>query len=161
VSDLAKANLEAITGGNSYAFATPQPKPWQSDISMSLQNAGNQILSGVSMTIATVIKDCVDVASPDCREFTDLGPMKPIAIGNLAGHAATEVPKFLHPVADGSGHFILLVSAQNGMVREDIWLRRAKASLGSAYRFEVHRVRIDKKSQLLRKVDWTEPNQQK
>jgi len=130
VGKLAQKNLESVTGGDSYAYAVPQGGG--PVIALVLHNWGNNILSGVSMTIASM---------EDPNWGNEL--FNPVTIGTIAPHGFASVPKLISPRLDtksGIGSFWMFISAQNGMVDEMLQFRQSRKSPNTlAYSFTVTR----------------------
>jgi len=154
---LAKRNLESLTGGSSYAFITPQNSVHPGPIAMGLRNVGKQTLSGVIVTIGRVIKECPDPGDSSCPFVMDEGPMHPTAVGSLSPNVGFEMPTMLTPNADGSGHFFVIISAQNGAALEHIWFRKSARDNGSAFRLTVTSLLNNKKNHKVKEIGWTEP----
>ena len=150
----------------------PMNQTKQSPLNMVVRNAGNQVLSEISLRIAQITKDCFNRSDPNCTILTDLGPMHPQPIGNLAPRGETFIPGWIKPDsnADGTGAYIITIAAQNGLVTEQLWFRRAKIGDGWAYKFIVMRpmpnkgidptYNIFKNAKVLKMVDWIEPKPQ-
>jgi hypothetical protein len=95
--------------------------------------------------------------------------MQPVNVGTLAPHGETFMPEWIKPdnYSDRTGSYIIMISAQNGTVVEELWFRPAKIGMGWAYKFTVSRVPPNRPSSrgynifrgksIVKIVDWTEP----
>jgi hypothetical protein len=162
VADLSQANLENVTGGKAFAYVTLpttarkylRPSNSPTAFTLTVHNGGKEILSGVKISIA-------HVTSEDGRsDLMDGGMSHAIDVGSLASYERKMVPDFflapLHDDPSGHPHYIVLLTAQNGIVSEDFWLRPASDGMGWASKFRVTRTIKGKERTLLEK-DWTEP----
>jgi hypothetical protein len=165
VGSLAKENLQAVTGGDSYAYIDPSyvvmpGLPLNAPFSVRIVNAGGQMLTGVSASLAHVLKEG-DPKNNNYGAVTDGGPMNQELLGNLGPHDSRLIPHIgIDPrpfVANSNpGHYLAEIFAQNGSVTEDMYFRVSKSGDGRAYRIE-GRKWIKKKRVLLKQIDWTEP----
>ena len=161
ISDQTRKNLLAITGGNSYAYITPQSYEGTYDYALGLNNGGSEILTGISVTISKIItKDCVPFpfGKPLC--IMDSGLMHPVTVPSLAGHAFYEMPITMPTQLDGSDMFFVLIQAQNGNAEELIRFRKSKNGKGLAYRFEVRtgvKYPSISSGKIRKQSDWQEP----
>ncbi len=115
VGKLAQENLENITGGNSFPYAIPQGNG--PAFSLALFDYGNDVLSGVSMTIART-------ADPEWGKEGS----KPILVGSLAPYVLTSTSASVTPRLDpktGMDSFWIFLYAQNGMVDETLRFRQS------------------------------------
>jgi hypothetical protein len=130
VGKLAEENLQNVTGGDSFAYAVPQGGG--PTIPLVLHNWGNNILSGVSITVASM-------QDPNWGNAM----YEPITIGTIAPHGFASVPTPIAPSLDsksGIGSFWIFVYAQNGMVDEMLQFRQSKKYPNTlAYSFTVTR----------------------
>lgn len=163
VAALAKKNLESITGGSSFAYVIPFtgippssfPRVRDPLLTFMIVNQGPDILTGVSVTIAKIVKQYPHGAITS-------GEVAPVLVGNLGPHASQPVPDtYIHErglSADSRmNHYECFITAQNGTIREEIYLRLAKSGIGWAYQIEVEK--NTGKHQILKKIDWREPHQ--
>jgi hypothetical protein len=174
VAELAKANLRNVTGGDSYAYIIPVTSDRTAQaLNMVLHNAGGNMLTGVTVRIAAVIKEsCPGTpAGPGCTMTTDQGPMKPYEIGTLYPHGESFMTNWIvpQPFPEGKGHHVVMISAQNGLVVEDLWFRPANKDGGWAYRYSISRVPPSRNKEgqeynlfvgavLLHSSEWIEPS---
>lgn len=128
VGKLAAENLQDVTGGDSYPYAVPQGQG--PTFGLVLHNAGGNILSNISMTIART-------------QDTDWGNelLNPIMIGTIAGYGFAPVPRILSPVVEpksGIDDFWIFIYAPNGMADEMLQFRHSTQNPNMfAYRFWV------------------------
>jgi hypothetical protein len=161
VASLSRENLMNITGGESFAYVVPDtifPKSIkipleQLSFSMHVKNAGDQPLTGVSVSVARFTG----------KDFTDLGVMSPVALGTIAPRASMLVPeRGFSPgqgyvEIDGLAHYSATITAQNGTIEEEIWFRRSSNVFGWDYKLSIKRVVGPKTTKTLKTVDWTPP----
>lgn len=162
VASAVNKTLENTTGGTSYAFVLPDSVVMRgnaaSSFTLTLVNAGNAVLSGLSVAIARVIKE----GAPGKMAVTDSGLAKPISAGSLGGGDSELVPRYyISPGQYGStaqSHYILMIKAQNGTIMENLYFRPAEDGKGWAYRYELFkfpRTTI----RPFKSADWVEPYQ--
>jgi len=116
IQALAKKSLENITGGDSFPYVAPQPSYDQ--VPLVVWNKGNQVLSGVTLTIA-------HTQEPNWGDAF----YRPIFIGTIGPHDHMPVPNItLSPVLRKSGddNYWIMISAQNGTVSQSLFCRRSK-----------------------------------
>ncbi len=157
IGSLAEENLEQVTGGNSYAYVTPQGLG--AVIPLFLHNYGGQILSGVTVTIRDL---------QDTNWFAEA--YDPIQIGTVPAYGFAAVPQALVPKIDpetGIASYWIDINAQNGDIDEMLQFRKAKQGTNVfAYRLTVRRIRHfdkagrhifgPKQSQLLENYGWSD-----
>jgi hypothetical protein len=160
VAAIAKQNLEAVSGGTSFAYVIPDNQEFQKGgvtiqhegaaFSMTLINHGNNMLTGVSVTIAKVV---------DQSGKTDYGVLRPYAMGTLAKQGSLKLPVFIKPETNDQGlyHYVIMVSAQNGTIMENLYFRPSKDGNGWAYKFNVVRNLPGKSDIKILNTDWKEP----
>ncbi len=120
-----KTALRNITGGQSYAYIVPQDRVVPQDrtalshgtIPLMICNAGNEILTGVTVTVIHVT---------DPAEWTWEGPQT--AVGTLYPGEVRMTGILINPTTGGDGvdTYQLYISAQNGLVFETLHLRPSK-----------------------------------
>jgi hypothetical protein len=131
IETLAKKALENVTGGDSFAYVAPQRGYDQ--IPLIVWNHGDQVLSGVTITIA-------HTEEPNWGDAF----YRPIFIGTIGPHDHAPIPNtFLSPKLDdktGQDNYWIMISAQNGTVSQSLWFRKAKSgALPWACSFQVAR----------------------
>jgi hypothetical protein len=185
INTLARKNLESITGGSSFAYVLPHitsiayaselagnrgntlPESAKLSFNLSVENAGDEALTGVTVTLAHVKGETKD------KKFaiTDLGPVAPMNMGTISPHSGLMLPVMLTPAlgVNGISEYNVNVSAQNGGSGEKLLFRPAKAdSRNWAYKFNVvvkakgkrrkGDVYIDGNwCRIVKEQDWTEP----
>jgi hypothetical protein len=160
VANLSKVNLLSITGGSSFPFIIPDiaivsGNPLPKSFTLTLKNAGKYPLTGLSVAIAHVTAE----SSNGSLVRTDSGLSRPHDAGSLRGHATKLVPNYfmspLHDDPSSHPHYVIEIDAQNGTVREDLWLRPSTNGLAWAYKFAVFRDPGTGKP--LIEQDWVEP----
>lgn len=127
IETLAKRSLENVTGGNSYAYVSPQLG--YPEVPLVVWNNGDQVLSGVTLTIA-------HTQEPNWGESF----FRPIFIGTIGPHGHAPVPMFLSPTLEeksGQDNYWIMISAQNGTVSQSLFFRKAKTGTGWASSFLV------------------------
>jgi hypothetical protein len=163
VADLARKNLENVTGGTSFAYVVPNteivpaaPDLWKHGFSMTVINEGRDTLI-LNIVVAHVLEQT------NGHVVTDLGPMTPTGPITLAAHTAQQVPeRFIQVNADSThvDHFLILINAQNGSEQEDMWFRPAKSGIGWACKFVVQKPLVPgslKSVKIIKQQDWKEP----
>lgn len=158
VASVAKKNLDAVSGGNSFAYFMPcadlpdpppvTPVTWCTG---NIVNAGDQPLSMVSLDIARLL--------PNGMKSIDA--LDTVNIGSIAPRGVVRLPYKLHPDSGPDG-FEIEINAQNGSVVEDLYFRKPQQGYGWAYKFTVNRIHLDDRGNVLsvipiKKVDWSEP----
>jgi hypothetical protein len=129
VAKLAKQDLENTTGENSFGFAVPQVAG--ETVPLVVWNSGDQVLSGVSMTIA-------HTQDPNWG----ISFFQPIYLGAIGPHEFVPVPVAyaITPRPDeksGEDNYWITISAQNGTVSESLFFRRRKTTVPWAYSYLV------------------------
>jgi len=126
VSRIAARGLENVTGGDSFGFVVPQAFGSQ-EVPLRIWNHGNQVLSGVTLTISRT-------QDPDWgRAF-----YKPIFIGTIGPNDSVPVPVTIIPKPEqksGEDNYWIMISAQNGTVSESLWFRHGRKSTPWAYSY--------------------------
>jgi hypothetical protein len=105
-----------ITGGDSFAYVSPQPGG--EAIPLVVWNHGDQPLIGVTMTIART-------QDPDWG----VAFFQPIFIGTIGPHDHAPVPRVIVPRPEeksGIDHYWIMLSAQNGTVSQTLDFRKNK-----------------------------------
>jgi Ca2+/Na+ antiporter len=157
VAKLSKENLENITGGDSYAYLMPEFVPGASGSSVNLFNNGKTVLTGLTVRIGRVMGE----RSEPENYWIDRSAIHAISMNSLGPYAHALLPDYwITPVTDGvlTTHFFAIITAQNGDVLEDIFIRPASSGNGFAFRFTVKKQDyLTKKYKTLKIVDWTEP----
>jgi len=139
VADLAKDNLENVTGGNSFAFVYPDIIEGEPTFQLKIHNDGKQILSGVVVTMYRVIAGIPgpgylgDVVTVD-RKVTNVGVIAPNEGRSLPDSFMTPIVR-----SDGTATYRLWINAQNQGVAENIELRPSIDGLSLASRVTVYR----------------------
>ena len=168
VAKLSKSNLEAVTGGNSFAFVYPSMGVGNPLAQLSNHNGGKEILSGVTATIYRIVRE----AGP-C-DLGDRMGSPAILMGSIAPNEGRIVPppsKLLSPQlrSDGLDHFHIYVNAQNPGTTEDLYFRRSQDGSSFAYSLlafkDMKGLALGKgivndgcgPIRYVKKVDWTEP----
>ncbi len=143
IAGLAEQNLNNVTGGKSFGFVVPQVAGESVPIPLLVWNEGDQVLSGVSITIANTTHD------PNWGNAF----FAPIYIGNIGPHGHAPVPGIyaITPQPEeksGQCNYWIEISAQNGSVEESLWFRRSRKQdrPGWAYSYEVTRHQWIKKA---------------
>ncbi|MGF7179884.1 hypothetical protein [Tunturiibacter psychrotolerans] len=140
VNQVAKANLDNITGGDSYGYV--EPVSTRADYAtVTLHNDGDQILTGVSVVIERVLNNCVMEADAKCIPEFDPGMMTPIEMGSLGSHQHKPIPREIDfdPARNGSGQYNVRIYAQNGQAIQQIFFRKSTMHRGYAYRYTIIR----------------------
>lgn len=122
--------VENVTGGDSYAYVSPQGNG--AVIPLSMHNYGKNILSGVSIRI-------LNLQDPNWVSKTQ----ESITIGTLAPFGFAPVPVSITPVPEpqtGIASYWIFIVAQNGTVDEMLQFRKSKTNANSfAYSLSVKR----------------------
>ena len=163
VGKLSQQTLENVTGGNSYAYVIPatvvprvgfsHPVTVDTRFSAWVQNNGKHILSGVFVSV---------VKMKNASGISDGGLIGPIEVGVMSGNSRVMLPRFfMNPEGDGTDHYFITITAQNGNYDEDLYFRKSKDGTGWAYRLTVNKRTLAKNGYpihaLLKTVEWTEP----
>jgi hypothetical protein len=168
VAEISKKNLDSVSGGRSYAYIVPQVTNSGYDYAMAISNGGPNVLTGIEVRIAKIIKGDCDYflkRKPgtyvmDCT-FDD-GPMHPIAVGSLSGHETVEMPSLMDVGPDGSAKYLITITAQNGHSIEFLQFRKAASGTGAAFKISVARTISVRDGGAhyapIREIDWTEPS---
>jgi hypothetical protein len=132
--------LENITGGDSFAYVSPQNFSGDQFPGV-VWNNGEQALSGLTLTIA-------HTSDPDWGWAF----FKPVFIGTIGPHEHAPIPNFVfQPKADpktGQDNYWIMLSAQNGTASQSLWFRRDKKNPANwAYSFQVSKQTISEKPQ--------------
>jgi hypothetical protein len=164
VADLARTNLEALTGGNSYAYVYPTAVEG-SNVTQTLKihNAGTQSLN-LTMTIALVVQESgpggCDVSTAN-RVVIPIGPIAPRDGRTLPNPLFDPV---LRP--DGTAIYQIWLNAQNAGVSERLQFRKPSGGGYLDFKLDVARQVTDKRRKsdvkicgtwirYLKRVDWT------
>ncbi len=133
IEGLAHKNLENVTGGQSFAYLTPQTQFGTVPIPLTIYNYGHETLTGVVIRIYT--RANFDVDNP-ARLFDE----PEASIGTLAPSEVVPLKVAITPSPDQSGIDVyqIDISAQNFSVKQYLWFRRGKR-LPWAYKTQVIR----------------------
>jgi hypothetical protein len=180
VATIAKKNLAAISGGDSFAYLIPHIGSTEKTyeligllhpgaylgFNMSIENQGDQPLTGVNVTISHIVK----MATAKERGIMDNGVLKPIDMGTIAPHTGLNFPGYLAPEMgeDGVANYMVYISAQNGVSTETLSFRQSKDLKNYAYKLFVQRTVMGKRRRgdvrngngwlrTVKTIDWTEP----
>lgn len=129
-SPTSAATRDDLTGGDSFAYLVPQPHAGTNVLPLAIWNHGDYILNGVTVRI----RNLRDFTNPPVFIATPI-----ITVGVLAPHGFQLLTDVLHPQPDKSGidYYWIELSAQNGMVVQNLQIRRGNGSLQWAYRYNV------------------------
>jgi len=132
--------LENITGGDSFAYVSPQNFSGDRFAGV-VWNNGEQALSGLTLTIA-------HTSEPDWGGSF----FRPIFIGTIGPHEYAPIPNFIfQPKADektGQDNYWIMLSAQNGTASQSLWFRRDRNNPANwAYSFQVSKQILTDKPQ--------------
>lgn len=155
ISEMAKENLENITGGKAFAYLVPEFVPNATGSSINLYNDGNEVLTGITVKVGRVTGNRDKPENYWLQRKIDS-----IQMGSLGPHQHALMPDYwLTPRENGilTTHFVAIISAQNGDVIEDIFVRHSKSVNGFAWRFTVKKTTGNGRYKTLKIVDWTEP----
>jgi hypothetical protein len=122
VALLAAKGLENITGGPSFAFVVPQAFGSE-EVPLMIWNHGDQVLSGVTVTIANTTND------PNWGSAF----YRPVFIGTIGPQGNAPLPLTIRPRPDpksGQDSYWIMISAQNGTVSQSLWFRANKKNNG-------------------------------
>jgi hypothetical protein len=132
VASLAVESLENITGGSSFAYVIPtnsaksELDPKITRYSLTIVNDGDRILAGVTVTVQqsqykyTSEGEVLKVPTSKTTSPVTLGKHESEIINDPDPSLRLDPQKF---VGD-QGTYLIIVSAQNGSVREDLHFRR-------------------------------------
>ena len=136
VAGVAKKNLDAVTGGDSFGYVIPSRTERGAQIAMLVHNDGNQPLM-VQVRLLHLYNTCATWGElTDCAEHFDTQTLF-LDVGAVAPHTRTRVPFSLPPPPPQGDLYMIQVKGQNGTAIEHIWLRPSSAESGTAYRFQV------------------------
>jgi cell division protein FtsB len=165
VANLAQTNLLNLTGGNSFAYVIPGTALIPGVVpanafSVTLVNQGKYPLTGLSVAIAHVLDESFNGSS---LRRTDLGLSTPYDAGSLQGKGQKLLPYHMEPLRDdprGNPHYAIEINAQNGEVREDLWLKPGVNGVGWAYKFVVKKLSTNPSEmpKPLLERDWVQPS---
>lgn len=133
VASLAKENLLNLTGGDSFAYVSPQNFSGDQFPGV-VWNNGEQPLIGLTLTIAH---------TSDPVPVWGAAFYKPIFIGTVGPYDHAPIPDFIFapradPKNNGQDHYWIMLSAQNGTVSQGLYFRRDhKNPAFWAYSFQV------------------------
>jgi hypothetical protein len=139
------ANLLNMSGGNSYAYVFPEiiKKP---RVTLYVTRAGGEILTAVNLRIVEVQR----LAPNEDEDHAPPNPSHDIPIGTISPYGTIEVPLVLKPQLDaktGIAEYAVLISEQNGFLRETLEFRQSRRdSTEFAYRLSVVRTKFSDKS---------------
>jgi hypothetical protein len=166
-------SLLNITGGDDFGYVLPSENHLHADgFSIRLYNDGEEQLTGVTVRVEKVLRDCAWPPKKDtaCTVVLDGGVMHPFQMGTLGPSTSVLVPQMVEPSADADGmsHYRIEIAAQNGIVLEQLWFRHAANGQGWAYKYLVYRKVIGKSKKgdfsgegfnfrPLKQADWKEP----
>jgi len=169
VADLARTNLEALTGGNSYAFVYPTAILGSDREQMlKIHNAGNQSLN-ITMTMVLVVQESgpegCDVSTTN-RTVIPIGPVAPHDGRTLPNPVFEPVLRF-----DGTAIYQIWLNAQNAGVSERLQFRRPSNGGDLDFKLDVVRPVTGKRQRgdvkicgtwirYLKRVDWTSTKMQ-
>jgi hypothetical protein len=142
VDTLEEEALKNITGGDSFAYVSPQNFSGEQFAGL-VWNNGEQALIGLTLTIAH---------TSDPVQVWGAAFFKPIFIGTVGPHDHAPIPEFVfQPRADiktGQDNYWIMLSAQNGTVQQSLYFRRNKLHPERwAYSFQVERLHDTEKPQ--------------
>jgi hypothetical protein len=154
-ADLAKRDLENVTGGNAFATLTPQIYALsgeQTPIPLVLYNHGGNVLTGVTITIEDT-PNSIEEFEPN-KEYEKHFTQPRFEVGTLSPYDVRTIPIMLPPPLphkDGTHICNIQISAQNGAAREMLIFRKNKypaSSPGSpwGYRMVVSRTTVASKA---------------
>jgi len=129
ITSLSRENLAAVTGGDSYAYVTPQTGAGVPNLPLAIHNYGKNTLTGVFITMFRGR----ELLAPGFSAF------KYITVGTLSAHETRLLNATITPSLDGlaADGYQMQISAQNGTVRENLWFRPGKDGFPWAYLFVV------------------------
>jgi hypothetical protein len=163
VADLARTNLEALTGGDSYAYVYPSAMMPEGHLQLlKIHNAGDQPLN-MTLTVAQVFED---VGGEGCNE--GMTNRTVTQIGTMAPHDGRTVPNgIITPAlnADGLATYQIYMNAQNAGVSERLQFRRSANGGPLEFKMDVIRPVTGKRARgdvqvcgawvrYLKRVDW-------
>ena len=140
IAGIAEQNLENVTGGKSFGFVVPQVAGEAVPIPLLVWNSGDQILSGVNITIANTTHD------PNWGNAF----FAPIYIGTIGPHGHAPVPGIyaITPRPEpksGQDNYWIEISAQNGTVEQSLLFRRGtKKNVPWAYSYFITKHEVAK-----------------
>ena len=171
----AKLAATQVTGGDSYAYVHPSViYEGQNTIVLNVHNYGNEVLTGVSVSINHVIRGAAEPAL-DNGEI-EMESIRPINMGSIApreGRTIDPPGEFitLIPKPDGTDQYHFWVNAQNAGVSETIDFRHSLNGRGWAYKIDAWREVVGKHRRVdlfakdihgwirfVKKGDWVEPS---
>lgn len=120
VAELARRNLETVTGEGSHPCIVPQSHAsMNGGIPLVVMNRGINPLTGVEIQI---------LSDQEFLDGTSLFRKPKINIGTLRSEWGKELPDFLIPKlkSDGTAHYLAEIWTQNGFYTETIFFRRGK-----------------------------------
>jgi hypothetical protein len=136
VADLAKINLENVTGGNSYAYVFPTNVSNTGLQLLNIENTGSQILSGVNVEIARVNGH---YDPQDCN--TNYTTLSSFTTQTLPPHVIRRISQehYLTPVfnQEGRATFFIGINPQNAGVSETLEFRHSLIGKGVDYKLTV------------------------
>lgn len=136
VGELAKTNLENVTGADNFAYVTPGDTVHATISTPVAHNDGKTVLSGITITIAGIV-DCKPPMKGVCADPN--GALNPYVMGTIAPRTITMIPRQL-PIVDQAGalwRYNINIDAQNGIAVEHLKFRKAPNGPGYEYSFEV------------------------
>jgi hypothetical protein len=170
VAGVAKKNLDAITGGDSFGYVIPSLTDRGDPIAMLTHNDGNQPLT-VQVRLMRLTDTCATWGKvTDCSEKFD-SQTSFLDGGVVAPHTRTRAPLTIPPPSPAGDLYLIQVRGQNGTAREHIWLKPSNGESGTAFRFQVEwivtgkprkgdRIAAGEMTRMLMKKNWKdiEPN---
>lgn len=133
VAELARRNLETVTGDGSHPCIVPQSHASRSGgIPLVVLNRGINPLTGVEIQI---------LSDQEFLDGTSLFRKPKVNIGTLRSEWGKELPDFIMPKlkSDGTAHYLAEIWTQNGFYMETIYFRRGKY-LPWAYQYNLAKV---------------------
>jgi hypothetical protein len=163
VANLAKDNLQQVTGGNTYAYVVPENFFGPNRLFVEILTVGHYNLTGVKVVIAavTVGSNCPldeSVNDPGCELHTTGSLAEPIDVGTIKGNSSRTLPAVGSMTTDANfgAHYVARIYAQNGITLENIELRKSDRGPGAAYRAVVF-WGDEKKERKVKDTGWVEP----
>jgi hypothetical protein len=171
IADIARENLQYLSGGKSFAYVAIPPYVLQgAAFTVNLVNDGPNPLTGLSVTIARYLGGCDDQKPGDqCTSQYDTGVMQAIPMDTLGPYLWKIIPNYvIQPTFSGGkeiAQYDIHIYAQTGIIEETLEFRRASGGSGFEYRYRVSRQRNPKAKPkdifnpkmalvLLKKSDW-------
>jgi hypothetical protein len=122
IADLARINLEDVTGGDSFAYVYPTEMLGSNQMQLlKIHNAGNQPLN-VTLTMTQVVQD---VGGEGCNE--EMANRSVVQVGTIAPHDGRTLPNgAFNPSLNVAGMALyqIYINAQNSGASERLQFRR-------------------------------------